>query len=395
MVEITASDQATSRGPTLRSLQPVSPSRPPAAPTAAPTFEPAVFTRASTVVGGPLDPARDPAREAAPRAASRLAVKVDLAPESDTAAATLREELTAIKRLVGQVLEVARRPATTAEKLDAEQSGGLAPLLASGGLSGPLFALDQRLLDEGLDAAAREAVITSLRTSLAASLAHPGSPALAHAAVGALSRLIPCLPTEAASPARVVALVGPTGVGKTTTIAKLAAYAKLRRGQRVAMITADTYRIAAVEQLRTYAEILGVPLRVALSPADVHDAMAQLSDADLILIDTAGRSPTDSARLDELRAVLAAARPDRTHLVMAATAGAPVLRRITDRFALLSPNACILTKLDESPTIGQAVATARAASLPISFVTTGQEVPDHLDAAQPEALARRMLGLDS
>jgi len=425
MVEITASDQATSRGPTIRDRVP---SRTQAlAPTLAPSlaqsrdpasmqsqasdrFQPATFTRASTVVGGPIDPARlaaqepgrtDPQPFTGARPASKisnLAVKVEMAPASEAAAMSLREELDSIKRLVGQVLEVARRPASQISGDAARMGLAAAPIVASGGLSDPLFALDQRLLDEGIDTACREAVIGALRTSLAASIAQPGSPALAHAAVGALARLIPCEPCEDAArgtPPRVVALIGPTGVGKTTTIAKLAAFSRLRRGQRVALITADTYRIAAVEQLRTYAEILDIPFKVALTPSDMASALASFADADLILIDTAGRSPTDAARLDEMNSFLSVARPVKTHLVLAATASATVLRRIVERFALLAPNACIISKLDESPTVGQAIAAARFASLPISFVTMGQEVPDHLEAARPELLARRMLGLDS
>ena len=324
-----------------------------------------------------------------------------MAPASDAAALSLREELDSIKRRVGQVLEVALRPAAHGSD-DVSRAGfAAAPIVASGGLSDPLFALDQRLLDEGIDTACREAVIGALRTSLAASIAQPGSPALATAAVGALARMIPCdtAPCNPASGAqaspRVVALIGPTGVGKTTTIAKLAAFSRLRRGQRVALITADTYRIAAVEQLRTYAEILDIPFKVALTPTDMASAIASCADADLILIDTAGRSPTDAARLDELNAFLSVARPDKTHLVLAATSSSPVLRLIVERFAALSPNTCIISKLDESPTIGQAIAAARGAALPISFVTMGQEVPDHLEVARPETLARRMLGLDS
>jgi flagellar biosynthesis protein FlhF len=435
MVEITASDQLTSRGPTirdrvppreagsaaLRSSLPSQTSLPRDAalqPESDDRFQPATFSRASTVVGGPIDPARLTAQNAgggatqftsASRAASKtsgLAVKVEMAPASDAAALSLREELDSIKRLVGQVLEVARRPAAHGSD-DVSRAGfAAAPIVASGGLSDPLFALDQRLLDEGIDTACREAVIGALRTSLAASIAQPGSPALATAAVGALARMIPCdtAPSDTAprnpssgaqaSP-RVVALIGPTGVGKTTTIAKLAAFSRLRRGQRVALITADTYRIAAVEQLRTYAEILDIPFKVALTPTDMASAIASCADADLILIDTAGRSPTDAARLDELNAFLSVARPDKTHLVLAATSSAPVLRRIVERFAALSPNTCIISKLDESPTIGQAIAAARGAALPISFVTMGQEVPEHLEVARPETLARRMLGLDS
>src|SRR5205814_8215773 len=122
-----------------------------------------------------------------------------------------------------------------------------------------------------------------------------------------------------------IALIGPTGVGKTTTVAKLAATYKLRHGKRVGLVTTDTYRIAAVDQLRTYAEIIGLPLKVALSPTEMTTVCQGLSECDVILIDTAGRSQREAARLDELRQLLAAAKPHQTHLVLSSTACEAVL----------------------------------------------------------------------
>ena len=115
---------------------------------------------------------------------------------------------------------------------------------------------------------------------------------------------------------KVVALVGPTGVGKTTTIAKIAANFRLRDKKTVGLITADTYRIAAVEQLRTYAEIIDLPLEVVTTPREMRRAVLQMEHLDLVLIDTAGRSPHDELRLHELRALLREANPDETHLVL-------------------------------------------------------------------------------
>jgi flagellar biosynthesis protein FlhF len=276
-----------------------------------------------------------------------------------------------------------------------------APILAAGGLSDPVLAIDQRLLDQGIDAAMREEVIAALRGSIASSIAQVGSPALAELACSALAKFIPCDSagtSESARPggvARVEALIGPTGVGKTTTIAKLAAAARLHRGKRVAMVTADTYRVAAVDQLRTYADIMEIPLRVAMTPEEARAAVAHFADYDLVLVDTAGRSPSDATRLSELRAVLGATRPSRTHLVLAATAGPGVLRRVIESFAPLGADACIITKLDESPTIGSAIAAARSAGVRISHVTNGQEVPDDLVSARCDMLARRVLGIDS
>ena len=118
---------------------------------------------------------------------------------------------------------------------------------------------------------------------------------------------------------RSICLIGPTGVGKTTTIAKLAAAFKLRQKQKVGLITIDTYRIAAVDQLRTYANIIGVPLKVVLSPAELVSAMKEMSDCDVILIDTAGRSHADQLKLNELAQFIAAAKPTEVHLVLSST----------------------------------------------------------------------------
>src|SRR5262249_3288597 len=121
---------------------------------------------------------------------------------------------------------------------------------------------------------------------------------------------------------RVVALVGPTGVGKTTTIAKLAANYRLREKRRVGLITVDTYRVAAVEQLRTYADIIDLPMEVVATPREMREAVARMSHLDLILMDTAGRSPRDEVKIQELKSMLSEAEPDEVHLVLSSTAGA-------------------------------------------------------------------------
>ncbi len=119
-----------------------------------------------------------------------------------------------------------------------------------------------------------------------------------------------------------VALVGPTGVGKTTTIAKLAANFRLRDGIRMGLVTVDTYRIAAVEQLRTYAEIIDLPMKVVTSPREMRRALEELQGLDLILIDTAGRSPRDELKIQELKSLLNEAQVDEVHLVLSLTVAA-------------------------------------------------------------------------
>jgi flagellar biosynthesis protein FlhF len=180
-------------------------------------------------------------------------------------------------------------------------------------------------------------------------------------------------------------------VGKTTTIAKLAAHFKLRQGLRVGLLTTDTYRIAAVDQLRTYANILGLPLRVVLTPPEVSPALAALRDCDVVLMDNAGRSQNDGSRLNDLSRFLAAARADQTHLVLSATATEPVLRKAVELFRVASPDRLILTKLDEAVHLGVLANLPNHAGLPLALVTTGQEVPDQFRFATPDQIAALVL----
>jgi flagellar biosynthesis protein FlhF len=191
---------------------------------------------------------------------------------------------------------------------------------------------------------------------------------------------------------RVVALVGPTGVGKTTTVAKLAANFKLVHGLRPGLVTVDTYRIAAVEQLRTYAEIISLPLAVANAPGEMRRAIDELGDVDLILIDTAGRSPRDEVKIRELADFLAEARPDEVHLVLSAVAGERSLRAAVERFSIVQADRLILTKLDEADGLGGILAVLGQANRPVSYLTTGQAVPDDIEPADRARLARLILG---
>lgn len=189
-----------------------------------------------------------------------------------------------------------------------------------------------------------------------------------------------------------LAMIGPTGVGKTTTLAKLAAACKLKFGKRVGLVTADTYRIAAVEQLRTYADILGVPLRVAATPAEMQQACASLSECDVILIDTAGRSQKDTAALSDLRQLLEAADPHEVHLVLSSTSGEKALLNEAREFSAVRVDRIALTKLDEAVSFGTLVNVMQNVGKSLSYITTGQEVPDHLEVARPQRLAAILLG---
>jgi flagellar biosynthesis protein FlhF len=221
------------------------------------------------------------------------------------------------------------------------------------------------------------------------------------AVAGALRRGVAlCLPVSPPIGAvggarRVVALVGPTGVGKTTTVAKLAANAKLALGLKVGLVTVDTYRIAAVEQLRTYAEIIDLPLAVADAPDRMPGALDGLGPVDLALIDTAGRSPRDEVKIRELADFLAVARPDEIHLVLSAASGERSLRAVVDRFEPLGFDRLILTKLDEALGLGAVLGVVSRAARPISYLTTGQGVPDDIEPADPDRLAALVLGQEA
>lgn len=194
---------------------------------------------------------------------------------------------------------------------------------------------------------------------------------------------------------RVVALVGPTGVGKTTTLAKLAANFRLQEGLRVGVVTVDTYRTAAVEQLRTYAEIIDLPMEVVATPDEMRAAVTKLAALDLVLIDTAGRSPHDEARIDELRALLAEAAPAETHLVLSTTATGRSLGESIERFGVVGPTSLLLTKLDEAPSLGHMAAPLVEASLPISYLTDGQSVPEDIRVAERTRLAAQLVGVSA
>jgi flagellar biosynthesis protein FlhF len=194
---------------------------------------------------------------------------------------------------------------------------------------------------------------------------------------------------------RVVAMVGPTGVGKTTTIAKLAANFRLREKKRVGLITVDTYRVAAVEQLRTYADIIDLPMEVVATPREMREAVRRLGDLDLVLMDTAGRSPRDEVRIQELKSMLGEAEADEVHLVLSSTASAKSLIGTVERFAEVGATAMLLTKLDEATNLGHLLPVVRNSPMPLSYLTDGQDVPDDIQVAHPRKFAQLLLAMSS
>jgi flagellar biosynthesis protein FlhF len=272
--------------------------------------------------------------------------------------------------------------------------GHLAHVSAGAPLPPSLQDAHSRLVRADIDPRLVGQIIWSIRDTLAGS-EQASDQVINHALVRRLEKLLPkaadLTPPSRASTDRpfTIALIGPTGVGKTTTVAKLAADFKLRHGLRVGLITADTYRIAAVEQLRTYASIIGLPLKVALTQADIEQALLELSDCRVILIDTAGRSPGDESKLAELQSYLTAAKPHQIHLLLSGVLGKRSLQRAAQAYGKLNPDHILLTKLDEAASLGAMLElTHHLPAAKLSYFTTGQEVPDDIEPGCPRRLAR-------
>ena len=190
---------------------------------------------------------------------------------------------------------------------------------------------------------------------------------------------------------RILALIGPTGVGKTTTIAKLAAFA-VKQKVRVAIITIDTYRIGAVDQLKAYAGIMGLALTVAETPEALAAAIKANTDKHLIFIDTAGRNPRDQERLLEMKSFLQVDPSIENHLCLAATTRDRELMQIFDRFSLLPLSGVLFTKLDESESFGCILNMHLKHKVPLSYFSNGQRVPEDLLVATPQRVADLVLG---
>jgi len=189
--------------------------------------------------------------------------------------------------------------------------------------------------------------------------------------------------------APVEVFIGPPGAGKTTTIAKIAAQERARRGDTLGLVAADGFRVGAVEQLRLYADILGAPLTVARTPYELDAALDRARRP--LLIDTAGRSPSDEASRNMLR-MLAARSDVRSHLVVAATTPPDLARRVFDRFEEARPSRVVVTKLDEAESLRLLLPVLRDRGLPVSYLASGQNVPEDLERATPPAIAAWVSG---
>lgn len=192
-----------------------------------------------------------------------------------------------------------------------------------------------------------------------------------------------------------VVLVGPTGVGKTTTIAKLAGRLSLLEKKKVGLITIDTYRIGAVEQLKTYADIMNIPFKVVFTIKEMEAAVEAMSDCDVILIDTTGRSSKNAMQISELRAFVEKVNTDNIHLVISCTTKNKDINSIVEGYKQLKYNNVIITKLDETQSYGSIINILEIAKKPISFITTGQNVPDDIRKPSTKEISNLILGEDS
>jgi len=191
---------------------------------------------------------------------------------------------------------------------------------------------------------------------------------------------------------KVAALVGPTGVGKTTTISKLAANYTINDKKKVSLITVDTYRIAAVEQLKTVGEIIGVPVEVVFTPQNLRNSVKENTDKELIFIDTAGRSHKNTIQMTEIKAFIEAADPDEIFLVLSACTKYKDMLDIVKKYENLKIKKIIFTKLDETTNYGAILNVIDRTKMHLSYFTTGQSVPDDIEIADQEKYFNLLIG---
>lgn len=189
-----------------------------------------------------------------------------------------------------------------------------------------------------------------------------------------------------------IVLVGPTGVGKTTTIAKLAGRLSLIEGKKVGLITVDTYRIGAVEQLKTYAEIMDVPFKVVMNPKEMEEALEYMKHCEVVLIDSTGRSSKNLMQISELRTFIDKINPDNISLVISSTTKNNDLKSIINGYKVLGYKDMIITKLDETTSYGTILNASYLSGVPIRFLTNGQTVPDDIKTYSKRELVNLIIG---
>jgi flagellar biosynthesis protein FlhF len=288
---------------------------------------------------------------------------------------SLEREVTAVRRMI--------------EHLVRKQQDTSSPLFAPA-----IMPYYQRVLGCGLEEALARRVAEKVQNSLAKDKMEDECYVRGHFA-STLVKTIPVSGPLYLTPGQLttVAFVGPTGVGKTTTIAKLAAHYALGEKKKVALLTIDTYRIAAVEQLRTFAKIIGLSIDVVLTAEELQQALALHRDKDVVFIDTAGRSQRDALQMAELMSFFTAGPRVTVHLVLSATASWSNLMETVERFKELAPASLVFTKLDETNAFGTLLGAALRGQIPLSYFTTGQRVPEDIEVATPERVVDLLLNV--
>jgi flagellar biosynthesis protein FlhF len=247
------------------------------------------------------------------------------------------------------------------------------------------------LVEAGVELAAAAGVVTRARERLGQKAFGSAPPPKD---IDLRAELARSIPTTAALWMRrdrvVAAFIGPTGVGKTTTLAKIAAAAALIHRKRVALIAADTYRIAGIEQVRTYANLIGLPVRQARDRKELGQALVAFRDLDLVLIDTTGRNPWSDEALGQVSGMFDETRIEK-HLCVSATTRPQDLQDIVKRYQAAGLASLIVTKLDEARGPGAVLTATWASRQPVSHLCTGQQVPEDIEAADSDRLAKRIM----
>ena len=299
-------------------------------------------------------------------------------PSSAGGSFDLESEVLALRRIVDQLRAEVRSNKAEPRIASARTNDGLVPAAA---------AVMRRLVERGAEPAlADELVRAAVRTAAG----YGEREIMESLREGLRRRLTPALPPWQGEGRRVIALVGPPGVGKTTTIAKIAARALLESKLKVALVTVDTYRIGAKDHIGRYGEIMGVPTHVARDQAGLREAIAAEKEAQLVLIDTAGRS--DPAALEAQAQLLKAAPEAEQHLVLSAATGGRELRAVVRRFKSRGVARIIFTKLDEADGPAGVLSVASELTCPVSCVTDGQKVPDDVHPATSSLLIDLVMG---